>query len=99
MALRLNITAAAQKSCIHPKKCFFESNITKKFLNCFFHCIKEINICAVVKYIRNVTHRNIFFNLKKKLFSFKDNKIKYIISEVFASTVFESKKYFFKSNK
>ena len=30
----------------------------------------------LIAYIRNVTHINIFFNLKRKLSSFKDNKSK-----------------------
>ena len=40
----------------------------------------------------NVINRNIFFSLKKKLTSFKDNEIKYIILKIFAGIVFESNK-------
>ena len=58
---------------IQSKKAFFD---LKKFLDYFSLRIEEINVCAVTLYIRNVTPKNFFFNLKKKLSLLKDNKIK-----------------------
>ena len=46
---------------------------------------------------RNVIYRNIFFNLKKKVSSSKVIKLNTLFFMV--STVIESKKYFFESNK
>ena len=57
---------------IRSTKSFFD---LKKFLDCFFS-LNWRNKClrSCIVHIRNVIHRNISFNLKKKLSSFKDNK-------------------------
>ena len=56
------------------KNNFFDQ--TKMSLLFFFPETKKMNVYAVAYYICNVTHRNIFFNLKKKLSSFEDNTVK-----------------------
>ena len=58
----------------------------------FFEFEKEMSAQLYRTYVMWLI--NIFFNLKNKLSSFKDNAFKLILSQVFASTVVEKKIFF-----
>ena len=53
--------------------------------------MEEMNVFAIAQYMHNVIHINIFF--------VQGNKIKSIISWVFANIIFESEECLFESNK